>query len=632
MRLCKFIISVLAILAACAGVASATDGQQQVNSILNQTPYTYLLDTGSPSATALSEGELAQKTGWTIIPEDNLTHKFKGDTVFLNDKIMVVLRRSGSGAEVYSRTAEGLKERAQLFVCAGEGEQTTGLSSVRIIENTPAAVMLEAVFQTQQGKPAASMAAKNVSATYRLTTGQVCLEVSPGKGMNEFFIQVNSRYVVVPDFFADDVVFNPEGFNDSKVGLPAENFLLHMLEGNDAIVMCVWESDKQSTQAVSLSVGQGRVINGRDKDPTLQEARKVGTHIQCIKDRRIWVAFMEGSNIWHERLIRDEDKDRDIVLDWKPPFPAKWRADFIRKDELAESWNFMDEQETEPVSAGDEQGCFCWFDSDRSCVRVPELPAIKKSKSSETGHAWPVIVYPIDRSRATPLRVFCPIDILRNTLGVGPCQYILEKEGFGSDVQPTADQVTSWVENLFEKKKEKQAADQIEEHLKQMVEHMRQTQMRIRQYGDFARQVQKLRDKQVTSETVTADLGKLALSPAGKLWGIVDDLEQNIVLKSEAARPCETAWRLAEGIITLIGQSDAPAQCQKLCSQIRAVAAAQDRALSKSRMAVRLIRQQCMMVAGNPPTQELVRRAGEPQAADFAAEIQQMAEQMLQKK
>jgi hypothetical protein len=340
-------------------------------------------------------------------------------------------------------------------------------------------------------------------------------------------------------------------------------------------------------------------------------------------------------------LICDEDKSRNIVLDWEPPFPAKWRADFIRKDELAESWNFMDELEAESVSAAvDEQGCFCWFDSDRTCVRVPELPTIKKSKSSETGHAWPVIVYPIDRSRATPLRVFCPIDILRNTLGVGPCQYILEKEGFGSDIQPTADQVTSWVENLFEKKKEKQAADQIEERLKQMVEHMRQTQMRIRQYGDFARQIQKLRDKQARrmpggqepNEAVTAALGKPAVCFAGKLSGIVDDLEQNIVLKSEAAGPCESAGRLAEGIIALIGQSDAPAQCQKLGSQIRAVAAAQDRALSKSRMAVRLIRQQCMMVAGSPPTQRLVRRAGEPQAADFAAEIQQMAEQMLQKK
>jgi hypothetical protein len=595
----------MAVSVACIGAASASDGQQRLNSILNQTPFTYLLDTGSPSPTALSGAELAQKRGWTIVPEDKLSHKFKGDTVFLNDKIMVVLRSSGSGAEVYLKTADGLKQRAQLFARAGGADRTTSLSSVRIIENNPAAVMLEAVFQTRQGN--------DISVTHRLTTGQICLEVSPGKGMNEFLIQVDSRYVVVPDFFADDLVFNPESFEGSvpaergpfRIGLPAENFLLYMLKGNDAIVMCVWESDKQNTQAVSW-------------DPVLPgshfaKSRKMGTHIECVEDKRIWVAFMEGSNIWHERFISDEDKGRDIVLDWEPPFPAKWRADFIKKDELAESWNFVDEQESESVSAGDESACSCWFDGDRPCVRAPQLwTMVGAGLGPSPAHAWPVIVYPIDRSRATPLRVFCPIDILRNTLGVGPCQYILEKEGFGSDVQPTADQVTGWVENLFKKKKEKQASAEIEERLKQMVEHMKQTQMRIRQYGDFARDLRRLKDKQTNKAVVAA---------SGKLWGIVDDLEQNIALKSETARPYESAGLLAVKIVALIGQGDALAQCQKLSLQIRTIAAAQDKALSRCRMAVRRIRQQCMMVA---------RR--EPQAVDFAAEIQEMAEQMLQKK
>lgn len=593
-------MGVLAVSCACVGVASASDGQQHLNSILNQTPFTYLLDTGSPSATALSEAELARKTGWIIVPEDNLRHKFNGDIVFLNDKIMIVSRQSGCGAEVYSKTQDGLKQRAQLFACAGGADQTTGLSSVRIIENNPAAVMLEVVFQAQQSKPAARLADKNVSVTYRLTTGQICLEVSPGKDMNEFLVQVDSRYVVVPDFFADDLVFDPESFDGSRISLPAENFLLHMLKGNDAIVMCVWESDKQNAQAVSW-------------EPIFREERKMGNHIQCVKNKRIWVAFMEGPNIWHERLIWDDDKGRDIVLDWEPPFPAKWRADFIKKDELAESWNFVDEQESESVSAGDESACSCWFDGARPCVRVSKLRTIEKSGSSAAEHAWPVIVYPIDRSRATPLRVFCPIDILRNTLGVGPCQYILEKEGFGSDIQPTADQVTRWVENLFKKKKGKQASAQIEERFKQMVEHMRQTQTRIMQYGDFARRLRRLKDKKKPNKAVAAALGKL--------WGIVDDLEQNIVVRSQEARSSESAGLLADKIIALTGRGGAFEQCQELGSQIRVIAAVQDRALSKCRMAVRRIKQECIMVAGR-----------EPQAADFAGELQQMAEQMLQKK
>ena len=603
MRLYQSIVFVLAALGVCVGAASASDGQQHLNSILYRSPYTYLLDTGTPSPIALSERKLARKAGWTKVAEGNLRHKFKGDTVFLNDKITVVLRHSGSGAEVYSKTANGLKQRAQLFACAGGAwlkPGTTRLSSVRIIENNPAAVMLEAVFQTQQGK--------NVSVTYRLTTGQIYLEISPGKGMNSLLIRTNTRHVVVPDFFADDVVFSPESFEGPRIGLPAENFLLYMLEGNDAIVMCVWESDTQNAQAISSEQGRRRVINGCD--------------IQCIEDKRIWVAFMESSNIWHERLISDEDKGRDIVLDWEPPFPAKWRAAFIKRDELAESWNFRDEQEPDFVSpAAGELVCSCWFDGGRPCVRVPKLWMMEKSKSTAGGHAWPVIVYPIDRSRTTPLRVFCPTDIVRNTLGVGPCEYILEKEGFGLESHSTPEQVTRWVENLFKKKKEgprkartqKHASAQIEERFKQMVEHMRQTQTRIKQYGDFARQVRKLSEKEKSNKAVA--------DASGRLLGIVDDLEQNIVIGSNSAKPSESAARLAEKIIALIGKDGALAHCQKLGSQIRVIAAAQDRALSKCRMAVRRIKQQCMTVA-----------AREPQAADFAGKVRDLAEQMLHRK
>ena len=76
---------------------------------------------------------------------------------------------------------------------------------------------------------------------------------------------------------------------------------------------------------------------------------------------------------------------------------------------------------------------------------------------------------------------------MRNTLGVGPCQYVLEKEGFGSQLHPTAADVTSWVEKQFKKKKEKQTSEEIKERLGQMVVYIGQVQSRIKRYGDFAR-------------------------------------------------------------------------------------------------------------------------------------------------
>lgn len=582
----------LAVLGVCVGAPSASHRQQDVNSILNQTPYTYLLDTGVPSTVALSEKELAQKKGWTIVPEDNLRHNFKGDTIFLNDKITVVLRQRGPGAEVYAKTPDGLKQRALLVAYAGRADGTAGISSVRIIENNPGAVILEAVFQTEKGKSAA--------VTYRLTTGQIYVEISPGEGISKFLIQVDTRHVVVPDFFGDDVVFSAGAFEDSGHGLPAENFFLSMVEGNDAIVMCVWESDKQATEVILSGEGRDRVIHGYE--------------IQCTEDKRIWVAFMESCNIWHGCAILDKDKGKDIILDWEPPFSAKWRADFIKEDELVESCNFSDQQEQEFGSrVPGEVGCSCWCDGSRFYIRVPKLQTTEKSESAAAKYPGSVIVYPIDRSRVTPLMVFCPVDILRNTLGVGPCEYILEKEGFDSGSYPTPDQVTRWVEKQFKKNKEEHASAEIKERLKEMVDHIRHAQIRTNQYGDFARQVQELSEKEKSNKVVVDALGKLL--------AIVNDMEQNTVIKSNSAKSSESAAILAGKIVALIGKDNALVESQEPAAQIRAIGAAQDKALSKCRMAVRRIKQQCLMITSR-----------EPQAADFARKVQQLAEEMLQRK
>ena len=39
------------------------------------------------------------------------------------------------------------------------------------------------------------------------------------------------------------------------------------------------------------------------------------------------------------------------------------------------------------------------------------------------------MIYPVNRVNETPLEAFTVVDLVRNTLGVGPCEYILDLEG-----------------------------------------------------------------------------------------------------------------------------------------------------------------------------------------------------------
>jgi hypothetical protein len=357
-----------------------------------------------------------------------------------------------------------------------------------------------------------------ITVTFRVAVGQPYVEVWPGAGLGELWVLAGPSQIVVPDFFGDDMVFPANRFGLTGVRLPAENFVLGLSDRIDSITMCVWQHRSASAQAVSC----------RDRN----EMMFAGWRIDCIKGKCIWVAFLEG-NIWPERLVSAEDAGK--ALDWKPPFAAKWRADLIRENGFADSLTFE------------------------------SPPALTPGR---------YIIYPLDRTKATPLTEFTPVDILRNTLGVGPCQYILETEGLASADNPTPDQVMTWVEKQLKKKGGKDAADDIRERLKAMVELVGRTEARIKRYADFAAEMKQL----LASDNSEAGL---------KLKATVGALAQAAATGLAATDPPGRVAKLADAVAGLIGKDTAAADLAAPAAELRAIGAAQDRALAKSRMAVR---------------------------------------------
>src|SRR3990172_2594446 len=116
----------------------------------------------------------------------------------------------------------------------GTGGGAVSLSAVRIVENNPGAVMVEAGLQTGGGSIA--------KLTWRLTTGQTFVELRPGEGVEKVRIESPSRYIAVPDFFGDDMVFTAESIAGPRLGLPAEHFFLQFADRGHALLMCVWPS------------------------------------------------------------------------------------------------------------------------------------------------------------------------------------------------------------------------------------------------------------------------------------------------------------------------------------------------------------------------------------------------------
>jgi len=81
------------------------------------------------------------------------------------------------------------------------------------------------------------------------------ITITPGKNAASVEVRANARYAVLPDFFADDVVFDPVKFAMPALSVPAENFLLQFIEGGSSIVMCIWPGNLKlpGTQSASAT-------------------------------------------------------------------------------------------------------------------------------------------------------------------------------------------------------------------------------------------------------------------------------------------------------------------------------------------------------------------------------------------
>ena len=121
-----------------------------------------------------------------------------------------------------------------------------------------------------------------VSIQCRLTAGESNLELRLVKGSGYLGWETSSRYLVVPDYFADDAVY--DGSEAGKRCLPTENFCLQCLEGGNALIMAVWPSSDQEAWILGAVRGAAAGVGA--------------TQVRVAPGQGIWLAFLEGAQLW----------------------------------------------------------------------------------------------------------------------------------------------------------------------------------------------------------------------------------------------------------------------------------------------------------------------------------------------
>ena len=76
-----------------------------------------------------------------------------------------------------------------------------------------------------------------MTARYCIKKGDVGLEADPGEKAAGLRVECPGRFVILPDFFADDIRIDAVKTTPSMVEVPSENFVLHPSVDGNAIVM-----------------------------------------------------------------------------------------------------------------------------------------------------------------------------------------------------------------------------------------------------------------------------------------------------------------------------------------------------------------------------------------------------------
>jgi hypothetical protein len=369
------------------------------------------------------------------------------------------------GVVVYSKSGAGGK-RMELAVLAAGTTQAAPIRKVVVAESDPDRKTLR-------------VSTANAEAEFSLGIGGV-VTISPGKNTASVEVRTGARYAILPDLFADDVVFDPVHLAMPALNVPAENFLLQLLEGGNTMVMCIWPGRLKQIKTGVAGKASKDVREGAEPQVDLVfagegKARRISAVRIEFRNKPVYAGVIEHKGIWQDEEASALPAYKPTAIAWKRPFEAKWRGDFIvaqgkrlidwparnqsfdfRSTSAAhkESGDVLDTRFLAATSSARnadwwKQGVRWWEQGNEDAPQIWQesiadffiYPAVfkgsearlclyvDKGKRSQPHVYERVIIYPLGRNAATPLDLFMPVDLMRETLGQGPCEYVLDLAG-----------------------------------------------------------------------------------------------------------------------------------------------------------------------------------------------------------
>ncbi len=447
-------------------------------------------DTQSPFINTV---DVRNKADWKVVPTDLLTlelnpsaavsdpayygreHSFKGDVVVENKHFTAVLWSRKGKLLIHSKTNPNIKTIE--FVPLQLKTKPVTISRCSIIHHTDDQVALEVSFYGRVTKDICS-------AIFSFDKSEI-IEIKPAENMRGISIFSPIEYGVIPDFISDDLIYDPQKYPSKAVlNIPSENLFLGLLEGRNNMLVVTWPMGNQQMRLALDNNKKNRLIESVDLDND---------------GRSIYLALLDARGIWHREQLKPTYLEKDVLIDWKRPFAAKWitqlyeaniKTTFTFKESRESIWRGITGRYNYPV----------WFDGQKTFLRLGK-------KIPPKGYS---LIYCLERD-GTPLSISTPVDIVKATLGRQTSDIILDLPGrklrthhrrAGIGVRRAATcGCTEAILPVFEAGQEVERKEYVEGAVDDMVYFVRRHVERINEYMVFANNIIKYLDEVGKSNT-----------------------------------------------------------------------------------------------------------------------------------
>jgi hypothetical protein len=549
-----------------------------------------------------------------------------GDLYIENDRIAAVLRKQAKELELYYRIGGSYAIAAALGPLVGDDSRAGTTESLEVVRPAEDVAVVKAQFSTGSQQP--------TGLEFVFRSGQPTIEVRPAKGTRKVSIKARSDYAVMPDLFADDLVFDLQKSKSDVLYLPRDNrSILQMIHNGGAIIVCNWLS------------GDGEIAVGPNK--TQGNNPVTETTIGFNSNDNLWISILADREIWHKADAREFNIREYTQLNWTVPFGAHWRINYQRADRqgsgLTDSfWNarmhsdgtfklvpnllnmviadgrylvadaYPQKRLVRHSVMNEHTGSGWWtyrgwfvqpfyVDDNKAFVRNPKF-----DKRRTIRYAGPVVIYPLLSIDSAEEGTKTIEDVLSSTIGADYLDVLdlaeLNRRPEKDHYPPTCP-TTEYCERILEHNEERFRGDHIVAIMAEMNEFVTHTRQRIEQYVNWQRDLQSLCQESRDADPGLANIIK-------KIEKITDQIPSRF--KAVRSKTPHRVGELSVKAASLVDHNGRAkvGKFKKICKQIRSVGDAQDELLGQLRDIAKKARQTVTLMHAeerDPQARELLR-------------------------